>query len=587
MDMKILRTLLSILILFSNALILNCQSYLIYKDSDHYLCFNEDKDSVLWKHHSASLVIQYAIDHCKNEINSEVILGNGRFDIDKPIRLESNVWLHGKKRGTELNVNGSRGTGIVLEGAADVQISDLSIITANNFDSFAGIHAMNCKGLKISDVWVIGFANFGIMISEDFNRLIINRCTFINNEQAHIKLQKFEAESIDESVISNCTFFCGGYGVKAEKREDKGQGLEICDNIFAQLKGMAIDSDIDSAWISGNKLYWIGLDGMKLGGRGFRIEGNINSWIRGHGLVLDGARYGMVNGNNFTDLGVRSRNGFRKCGVAIYNSDYNIISGNSIWNFGDQGQLEYAVYENSNCINNILKGNAGWFYASPVAFRAIGENTIVENNTSNKGEYRQDDYWDYTQKYDYPVEKYLESLVPEKPAINGTNVHLSLEDQKSVYPEFSDEVIIESRDMFEQVVSVHKGSIRKFGWTGSESQTWEILKENDYFIIKNYETKELLQCEGLEENSHLMTGIQDQNIKDSQLWKLIDIGNGYYIIQNKLSGKVIESQGVSNYSWKENEVLYLGEPVTISEYMGRKTQMWKIKEPLQAYIYEN
>lgn len=587
--MKFIKLFLTIPILIGNILISQSQSYMVFKDDHMYVCRSEGDGTELMRDESASRVIQFAIDMNNANGDNKVLLGKGSFSLEMPLKMKENTWLHGKQRGTVLLVLDPVNNGIEVTRADNVKISDLTIISADNFNSLSGIFGEESQNCIIQDVHIYGFVKSGISFSDNSSGFKINRCTFIGNEQSHIYLERNGKNDHDQSQISNCTFYCGGYGIIAKRGTSISKGLKITDNIFAQIKGMAVDSDFDSTEITGNKLYWIGLDGMRVGGEGFMISGNINSWIRGHGLVLDSAKNGIISVNNFTDLGVRSRNGFRKSGVAIYRSSGNSILGNSIWNFGDQGCLEYAVYEQSDCSNNVIKGNAGWFHANPKAFRLKGQNTLAEYNTENKGEYRYDDYWDYTMKYGYAAEKFLVGLYRKE---KNSSILINDYTQQLIGPGIpflkTNKVLIESRDMFEQLISIKDNAPRKFGWNGSDLQVWEIKtsgNSGNYYTISNVETKQLLECRGMAENSRLTLGKENKIVTDAQLWEFIDGGSGYFIIRNKLSGKVIESQGLSNYSWNENNVFYLGQPITVSEYQGRKTQMWRFSEPFPAYVY--
>lgn len=550
------------------------QSYIVYKDASQYMCLSDPGKDLLIQGESASKVIQHAIDQCNAKGGGEISLGKGFFELDFPIRLKENIWLHGKGRGTELKLKKPNKTCLEFFGVNNVQISKLTVTAGDNGNSLTGIYGENCGNCKIQDVLVMGFVKSGVSFSGDYYGLTVNRCMFIENNQAHIFLQ---GGDIRESpiIVSDCTFFKGGEGIKAQKNGNKSCGLEISDNIYAYLMGRAVDTDFDSVMISGNKLYWIDSDGMRIKGRDFFIAGNINSWIRGHGLVLDNASNGTVLGNNFTDLGVRYRDGMRKCGIAMYNSSQIKVSGNSIWNFGDQGYMEYAVFEDSNCNDNYISANTGWFHAYPNAFKSLGAGTIIEGNSSNQGQYR-GDYWDYAQKYAYPIEKYLKSLSLDnnyKPNPEPDVNTLEIEGRK----------VIECKDMFGQVISIKEDTIKKFGWTGSNLQVWNLKKSGQYYTIVNDGRIQALECSSQNENSEVRLGKNEKN--DSQLWKLVNVGNGYYKIENKLNGKVLESQGFSNYSWKLNNVVYQGQAVTVSEYGARETQMWRFVDPMPAYTY--
>ncbi len=550
------------------------QSFTIYKDGNQYVSVDSNKKKLL-RSESASAVIQFAIDKCGNK-DGEIILGKGFFELDTPVKLKENIWIHGKRRGTELKLKKPNSKCFELAGVNNVRISELTFTCGDNGNSLAGIHGENSSNCHIRDVIIMGFANFGLSFSGDCRGLIINRCTFVENDKAHIYLENFGDTKGQPVIVKNSTFFRGGYGVKTYKGEGRSKGVEVNGNAFAYLKGPGIDTDFDSAVITGNRIYWCESDGMRVKGEGLYFSGNTNSWTRGHGLVLDGATNGTVIGNNITDLGVRYLDGLHKCGIAMYRSSQITISGNSIWNFGDQSFMEYAIYEDESCKDNSIFANAGWFHVHDNAFLSLGNGTSIKDNTSNKGKYR-GDFWDFKQKFGYTIDKYLESLF-----LDGN--YKPTPDPDTNSPEINGTKVIECKDLFNQVVTISSDTVKRFGWTGSKMQVWNLRKEGEYYFIVNEETDLVLECNSQDENARVALGQYNGN--DSQLWKLENVGNGYYKIENRSIGKVIGSQGFDTFMWKSNEIIPRGQVLTVSDYKGKEFQMWRFIEPEPAYTYK-
>jgi hypothetical protein len=554
-----------------------CQDYMIYKDNGKFICIDLETKNKLIENNSASEVIQFAIDKSHNQGGGEIMLGKGFFELSTPLRLKDNIWLHGKRRATELQLKAPNDRCIELIGVSNVRVSELTFSPGNNDNLTTGIYGENTSNCNIHDILLLSFAQSGIYLTKNNSEIDINRCTFIDNVQEHIFLNEIRGSNQSSVVVSNCTFFAGGYGIKGINRKYKTNKLKIKNNISAYLKGPLIDTNADSVVVYGNRIYWGQSDGMRIKGKGFHIEGNMNCWIRGHGLVLDGAKDGTVEGNNITDLGVRSRDGMRKCGVVMYNTSQVTISGNSIWNWGDQGYIEYAIYEDENCSNNKMFANAGWFHAHPDGFKSFGTESSLFDNTSNQGEYR-GDFWDFTQKFAAKIDEYINSLRLDKDVIP-----ITYQDTKPF--EVNGEKVIECKDMFQQVISFHNETIKKYGWTGSENQIWILEKSGDYYLIRNKKNQKLLQCDSNEENAPVT--LANRNNGDAQLWNIISIGNGYFKIINKLNAKVLQSEGLSNYSWEKNNVVYQGQQLVVSDYKNRESQMWRFRDPMPSYTIKN
>ncbi len=549
------------------------QDYSIYKQQGTFHVMPVKDTIAAHSSASASDALQFAIDQIQS--GGAINLGKGIFELDRPIRFKNNITLNGKRRATELSIKKPNDYGLLLENVENVQISNLTITAGDNGNAHAAIFMKNTIYSTVQDVFILGFEWYALQITGMATGLEINRTTFVDNAQAHIFIEETSNTTGAIGSIKNSTIVRGGYGIKTVHHKHKGIPLQISGNMFFYTKGPAVDIDSHNLSLVGNRSYWVESDVFRIKGDHFTITGNSASWNRGHSLVFDSAKNGLVSGNNWTDQGVRSRDGYQKSGIVLYGSENITITGCSIWNFGDQGFMEYAVYEHPDCSNNSLVGNTAWFSKHKNAYRMLGKNTLEADNTVNKGVHR-GDYWDFTKKYGPTVDKYLADL------------YLTKSSDIKISPDKNPEMVkgvkaIECKDMLEQVLTNETGTVKKFGWTGDDSQKWDIQPQGDSFLIINTATGKLLQATGTHDFTTVITA--ERNEQSNQLWKLINIGNGYYKIINKANGKALQAQGLNNYHWDRNNVYYLGQPITLGDYDQKEYQKWRFVDPMPAYVY--
>ena len=402
------------LMIFSFMLLSNIVSanhyFEIHKNNESFIVSEQYSNKVIFTSKIASEAIQYAIDFPEDgEIH--ILLGSGIFQIENALKLRNNTILSGRMKGTELRLTKYNPIAIELESVTNVLIENLTISTGSNGNSNSAVFISNSTMCKLMDVIVTGFANYGFSIKNHNMDLLIERCTFIENWESHIFINEVTGSKEAPIVIRGNTFIRGGYGTRViGSKEQSSRGLHFKDNMCFYTRSAIFDSDYTSVQFSGNRSYWCESDVIVMRGSDFSITGNSMSWNRGHSLVLDGATNGSVIGNNFTDQGARSRDGHLKCGIFMYNTKNVTIASCSIWNFGDQGHMEYAIYEDKTCSDNIITANAAWFHAHNNAFSSNGRNTKILNNNSNTGIYR-GDWWDFTQKYGFTTDKFMKEYL--------------------------------------------------------------------------------------------------------------------------------------------------------------------------------
>ena len=110
-------------------------------------------------------------------------------------------------------------------------------------------------------------------------------------------------------------------------------------------------------------------------------------------------------------------------------------------------------------------------------------------------------------------------------------------------------------------------------------------KVGECYLIINKATGKVLSTEKSGDLIHL--GLDNKGKQDNKLWEISSVGNDYYKIVNKSNKKVLEAIGLDNYEWKENRVVYQGEPVRLAEYKGLGGQKWRFIDPLPVYTYQD
>lgn len=548
------------------------QPLTVNKTGDNYKVILTETMKELYSSTSAGKAIQFAIDQCSGN-EGDITLSNGVFEVSNVIKLKSGIHLHGKRRGTELKMMGLSPVAIELSSVQNVEITELTITTGTNGNSFAGISIKNSADCTVKDNIITGMAVYGVYITGKNSNIKIERCTLVENQESHICLDNVSASKQSPVIISENTIFRGGYGARSINSNENSEGLNFIDNMCSFTRGPIFDSDFNSIVCVGNRSFYGEADVIRIKGKDFLVKGNTMCWDRGHSLVLDGAHNGIVVGNNFTDQGSRSRDGYLKCGIALYNSDSITISACSIWNWGDQGHIEYAIYEDKSCKNNTITNNAGYFHAHPDAFRLLGSNTTIADNTSNTGEYRPN-FWDFTAKFDFQTQNYLKNF------LNKDGYPLAIPDKTT--PNIDGVKLIECKDQFEQVLTADSSKIMKFGWYGNDSQIWKIEKAKGGYMIKNVTQNKVMQF--VEKNGIQSIGLSNYNNNDLPLWNFINVGNGYFKIVHLPSGKVLDAEGLNNYKWLKNDVDYLGQKVVLSDFSNKNSQMWRFIDPMPVYL---
>lgn len=326
--------------------------------------------------------IQQIIDSLPKE-GGKINLPSGTFIINQPIKLKDNVWLQGEGRGTILIVADS--VGIILEGINGARISDITIRSAERQKATAGVVIDNSGECQINNVYIQGFKKFGIWMRNNSFLCELSSCYSTDNGQANFYFEKLSAGGRGGDFVPNIVNNCISYGGK--------YGFEFNQTIVLNLTGCAVFQSLDYGYylhstsnsinISGSRSFQVGSDAVHINdSHEINVSSNIFCWQRGHGIVLNNVKWGTIASNNFIDSGIRTRDGSYRNGAVLQNETKGIqITGNAIFNWGDQAPMEYGITEDESCENNLIANNNINYYTKR-GILSLGKGTMVSSNVT-------------------------------------------------------------------------------------------------------------------------------------------------------------------------------------------------------------
>ena len=125
-----------------------------------------------------------------------------------------------------------------------------------------------------------------------------------------------------------------------------------------------------------------------------------------------------------------------------------------------------------------------------------------------------------------------------------------------------------------KVIDVYRGgkedgtNIQIYDYSYVPQQRFQALKKGNYFIFKDLNSGKVIDVRASEVKNGTNIQIYTQNNTDAQLWKVIDVGGGYYSLQSKLnSGYYLDVQ----YNGKNN-----GNNIWLWEGNNSDAQKFKI-----------
>ena len=385
--MKIAKPAIILLILLSFSACnksVNINDVSLHRINDHYELRDQVNKRKIASFKSADIAIQFAID--KMESGGNIELGAGSFDLKNTIYLKDRINIKGKGTSTVLKVFSTDTSGVAIIGTdlKQVQVSGFSLIANDTINSIAGIRYIHCGDSEISDVYSEGFLKYGIWLSNNSFLCHINNCTAADNGRANIFTDSLfwsRAGEYMPNLITNCITYGGWNGIET----NKSIVLNIVGCIVHQPEnyGFYIHNVSNSVILSGCRTYQSGNDGVVVEkSHEINITGNIFCWSRGKGIVMRGVDWGTVSGNNIIDSGSERYGGFPGVGEAIgieltENCRCLQVTGNNIFNWGGQGIMQYAVYEDESCSNNLFSSlNINYFEKDAIFSKGKGSEVM-------------------------------------------------------------------------------------------------------------------------------------------------------------------------------------------------------------------
>jgi len=334
------------------------QNLLVVRDGGDFRVVTDLTRDQVFASTSAADALQWAIDALPAGGGS-VALGLGEFPLAGAVRLASNVWLRGSGRGTRV-VAGAGAAGLVCEGLKGTVVSDLAVMAGAAGPS-TGILVDDCGDCQVRDVLVQGFSDYGIWMRNHSFLCELKSCKAADNGKANLFLDHLAHGGRGGDFVPNLVTNCITYG--------GGTGIECSRVIVLNIVGCAVfqpgryayhlRDTSNSVLISGCRSFQVEEHAVVVENtHELNVSSNIFCWHRGHGIVLRDVSWGAINGNEFIDQGVRSRDGVHMKGVVLAEGTQGVqVVGNTIFNWGDQVPMSIGVDEDATCRNNIIAHN--------------------------------------------------------------------------------------------------------------------------------------------------------------------------------------------------------------------------------------
>jgi hypothetical protein len=179
--------------------------------------------------------------------------------------------------------------------------------------------------------------------------------------------------------VNNSFAYGGGHGF--ETKRPIVLNIVGCAVFQAKGYGFYLHTTSNSVLISGCRTFQIEKDAVSVDNTAeLNVSSNIFCWHRGHGIVMNNVQWATITANNFIDSGVRTRDGSFTNGVVTENKLEGVqVTGNAIFNWGDQNPMTYGITEDETCANNIIANNNINYYTQK-DIAAKGKQTLISIN---------------------------------------------------------------------------------------------------------------------------------------------------------------------------------------------------------------
>lgn len=360
-----------------------CQDYEVYIE-DLYLVRGQVDGKIVYSSEKADDAIQFAIDKLAGQ-GGEVLLHRGTFLLENPVQLKNNLVLRGKSRGTQLLVSSENesGIGILCKDIKGSQVVGLSVRPVEDGAGMAGIVIDNSGDCRIRDVHCQAFGSYGIMLINNSFLCEVTGCQLVDNRKSNLFLENLREKGRGgdflPNMVTNLTIYGGGNGIECIYAIVVN--INNCQIFQTKGHGIYIHSTSNSVLITGCRTFQIETDAIVvMDSHEINISSNIFCWHRGNGIVLDNVTWGTISANNIIDSGVRAGDGEYRNGIVLSNETRSIqVSGNAIFNWGDQVPMKHGIFEKDRCRMNSITNNTINYYNGE-AVLSKGKGTLVNNN---------------------------------------------------------------------------------------------------------------------------------------------------------------------------------------------------------------
>lgn len=341
------------------------------------------------------------------ELGGKVMVARGQYAVSSPCVVTGNVTLCGAGQGTVVRVMNPGGTGILACGADHVAVSELCVVSEAG--GGIGVCLDGCGDSRVHRVTAAGF-DVGISMQNLCFLCEVNLCSLAGNHRAGVLVDGLSADGrggdFVPSRVSNCTIYRGGYGILVTN--SIVINVSDCQIFQTEKDGIRFEKISNSGLISGCRTFQIKGQAVSVEEtHEMNISSNIFCWTRGHGIQLRRASWATITGNNVIDVGVRAEDGTLKDCIRLEDASRGVqVTGNALFNWGDQIPMYRGIYEEESCYHNIFTANnINYFEGEPLELH--GQNSVCENNLSQKyPAYENQSEEDY-HGFDYTVERYI------------------------------------------------------------------------------------------------------------------------------------------------------------------------------------
>jgi parallel beta-helix repeat protein len=375
------------------------QNYYIYQSGNRVEAKGQIDGKVLLSDKNMAVVLNKTIEVLESQGGGKLEISNGIYEIDRPIRVRSDVSVYGSGLATILKFNqANKGESVfIAEGANHISIGDLTLQGIEGIASTGVIFDDVMMG-AIRNVYSRDFGRYGIQLRNNSSMCEVNSCMTSGNDSAGIAITWCYWGGRAGNAVPNLITACKSYG-------EDGHAFylwrTVCNNLVGNLAyqckghGFYLREQACSNLITGNRVFSGHKNGVYANwAHETAITGNIFCWNKGHGIEFEFVTWGTISGNNIIDNGdvidyaTEGWDNGKFYGIYLHTDTKSIqVSGNAIFNWPDgHPPMLDGIYEAEDCKFNNITGNNVQFY-SGVPVNINGENSAESNNMGNPGFY--------------------------------------------------------------------------------------------------------------------------------------------------------------------------------------------------------